>query len=154
MGSATLRPRHLQSLVRESEVDVVHYPLTVPIPRPMMPYVTTLHDVQHLDMPELFGRGERLFRRIAYDRTSRRASAVIVVSDFVQERVVELLGLDAARVHTVWQGVDHGRFAPAPDVDASRSCCTRRGRGRTRIMHACSRRSPRSDVGDPSSVFC
>ena len=117
MGSATLRPRHLQSLVREIEADVMHYPLTVPIPRPILPYVTTLHDVQHLDKPELFTRGERLFRRLAYDRTSQRADAVIVVSDFVKERAVEHLGLDPGRLHTVWQGVDHERFAPAADVE-------------------------------------
>lgn len=114
MGSATLRPRDLQALV--GDVDVMHYPLTVPVPRPTMPHVTTLLDVQHLDMPELFARSERLFRRVAYDRATLRASAVIVISEFVRERVVERLRLDAERVHAVWLGVDHERFAPAPDV--------------------------------------
>ena len=37
------------------------------------PTVLTLLDVQHLDLPELFPRGERLFRRLAYDRAAARA---------------------------------------------------------------------------------
>ena len=37
------------------------------------PTVLTLLDVQHLDLPELFPRGERLFRRLAYDRAARGA---------------------------------------------------------------------------------
>ncbi len=114
MGGATLRPSGLRSLL--GEVDVVHYPLTVPVPRPAGPHVITLLDVQHLDLPELFPRGERLFRKLAYDRASRRATEVIVISEFVRERVIERLRLDPEHVHAVWLGVDHERFTPAPDV--------------------------------------
>ena len=55
----------------------------------------TLLDTQHLDLPELFPRGERLFRRLAYDRAARRADQVVVISDWVKERVVERLGVDS-----------------------------------------------------------
>ena len=115
MGAATLRPARLRSLLKG--VDVVHFPLTVPVPRPVGPHVITLHDVQHLDLPELFPRGERLFRRLAYDRAARKASEVIVVSEFIRGRVVEQLGLDPLHVHAVWLGVDHERFFPMADVD-------------------------------------
>jgi len=115
MGAAALRPAHLRSLL--NGVDVVHFPLTVPVPRPTKPHVITLHDVQHLDLPDLFPRGERLFRKLAYDRASRRATEVIVVSEFVRERVVERLGLDPERVHAIWLGVDHDRFTPSPGVE-------------------------------------
>ena len=77
----------------------------------------TLLDVQHLDLPELFPRGERLFRKLAYDRAARKATEVIVISEFVRERVVERLGLDPDHVHAVWLGVDHERFTPTPDVE-------------------------------------
>jgi glycosyltransferase involved in cell wall biosynthesis len=115
MGGATLRPSGLRSLL--GSVDVVHYPLTVPVPRPAEPHVITLLDVQHLDLPELFPRGERLFRKLAYDRASRHAREVIVISEFVRERVIERLALDPTRVHAVWLGVDHERFTPAPHVE-------------------------------------
>jgi glycosyltransferase involved in cell wall biosynthesis len=114
MSSATIRPARLRSLI--DGVDIVHYPLTVPVPRPGQPHVITLLDVQHLDLPELFSRSERLFRKLAYDHASRKATQVIVISEFVRERVVDRLGLDPKRVHAVWLGVDHDRFAPSPDV--------------------------------------
>ena len=114
MGGATLRPSQLRSLL--AGTDLVHYPLTVPVPRPAEPHVITLLDVQHLDLPELFPRGERLFRRLAYDRASKGAAEVIVISEFVRERVIERLGLEPSHVHAVWLGVDHERFRPAPEV--------------------------------------
>jgi glycosyltransferase involved in cell wall biosynthesis len=105
------------SAVRSREVrtglehlDVVHYALTVPLPRTSLPTVVTLHDVQHRDLPDFFGRGRRSFRRIAYDRAARTATAVIVTSEFVRGRAVELLELDPTRVHVVPHGVDHSLF--------------------------------------------
>jgi glycosyltransferase involved in cell wall biosynthesis len=114
MATATARPKPLRALL--GDVDVLHYPLTVPLPAPTTPHVVTLHDVQHLDLPHLFSRGERLFRRLAYERAARRASAVVVVSEFVRERVVERLGIDPSDVHVVWLGVDHERFTPDETV--------------------------------------
>lgn len=91
-------------------LDVVHYPLTVPIPRARVPIVVTLHDVQHLDLPKLFDPGRRLFRKLAYDRAARAATAVIVPSDFVRGRVIDLLELTPERVHVVPLAVDHVLF--------------------------------------------
>ncbi|HZO48658.1 MAG TPA: glycosyltransferase family 1 protein [Gaiellaceae bacterium] len=92
--------------------DVVHYPLTVPLPRTRRPVVLTLLDVQHLDLPALFPRAERLFRRLAYDRPARRAAAVVVISEWVRERAIERLGLAPERVRAIHLGVDPRRFAP------------------------------------------
>lgn len=110
MGTSMLRPGSLRELL--DGVDALHYPLTVPVPRPDRPHVITVHDTQHLDLPGLFTRGERLFRKLAYDRAARAATEVIVVSEFVRERVIERLSLDPQHVHTVWLGVDHERFTP------------------------------------------
>ena len=99
-----IRPSALRSLL--GEVDVIHYPLTVPVPRPAQPHVITLLDVQHLDLPQLFPRGERLFRKLAYDRAASKAAEVIVISEFVRERVVAKLGLDPATIK--YAIVSHG----------------------------------------------
>ena len=40
---------------------------------------------------------------------------MIVPTEFVRERAVERLGLDAARVHVVAHGVDHERFRPGEE---------------------------------------
>ena len=116
MGSAWLRPGALRRQLERA--DVVHYPLTVPVPPAGKPTVLTLLDVQHLDLPELFPRGERLFRRLAYDRAARDADHVVVISEWVKDRVVARLGLDPERVHAIHLGVDHERFSPDAGVAA------------------------------------
>ena len=76
----------------------------------------TLHDVQHLDLPQLFSRGERAFRSLAYHRSARSARIVIVPSAFVRDRAVELLGLDRRRIRVIHHGIDHERFTPGDEA--------------------------------------
>jgi glycosyltransferase involved in cell wall biosynthesis len=94
-------------------VDVLHYPLTVPVPRFSGPTVVTLHDLQHVELPSFFSRGERLFRRFAYERAARRADVVVTPSEHARAMAVERLGLDGERVVVAAHGVDHERFFPA-----------------------------------------
>ena len=111
MSAAALRPAPLLERMREARA--LHYPLTVPLPRPRRPHAVTLHDLLHLDRPRLFPRGERLLRRLAYDTAARRADRVVVPSAFVRDRAAELLGLDPTRVAVARHGIDRARFAPA-----------------------------------------
>jgi glycosyltransferase involved in cell wall biosynthesis len=109
MARAAMSPRYAQ-LFRGTRV--VHYPLTVPVPRTRVAKVITLHDVQHLDLPHLFSRVERAYRAVAYDRAARSADRVLVVSEFVKARAIERLGLDEDRVAVTPLGVDFRRFKP------------------------------------------
>jgi glycosyltransferase involved in cell wall biosynthesis len=113
-GSARERAFVLAALARRSlaAADAVHYPLTVPVPPTRRPHVVTLHDVLHLDLPQLVPRRVRAFRRFAYDAAVRRADRVIVPSAFVRERALERLGLDPTRVRVVHHGLDHELFRP------------------------------------------
>jgi glycosyltransferase involved in cell wall biosynthesis len=95
--------------------DVLHVPLTVPVPRTGAPVVLTLHDVNHHDLAELFPRGERAFRRWAYDAPARRAAVVLTPSEHTRARAVARLGLDPARVVAVHHGIDHARLHPGPE---------------------------------------
>jgi glycosyltransferase involved in cell wall biosynthesis len=113
MAVSALRSRDVKSSLEH--MDVVHYALTVPLPRTELPTVVTLHDMQHRDLPDFFGPARRSFRRIAYDRAAQTAAAVIVTSEFVRQRAVELLELDPTRVHVVPHGVDHSRFYPSDE---------------------------------------
>ncbi|MEI8105422.1 MAG: glycosyltransferase family 1 protein [Actinomycetes bacterium] len=111
MTAAAARPGPLRR--HYTDADVVHYPLTIRLPALETPTVVTLHDVQHLDLPGLFSRGERAFRALAYHRSAHSAQIVIVPSEFVRDRAVERLGLDAARVRVIHHGIDHDRFSPS-----------------------------------------
>src|SRR5688572_10857855 len=107
MALAARRTKAVTSHV--AEFDVLHYPLTVPSPGTQAPTVVTLHDTQHRDLPEFFGPAWKSFQRIASARAARGPAAVVVTSEFVRARAVELLELDPRRVH----GVPH---ALAPSV--------------------------------------
>jgi len=110
MAVAAARPGPLRARLRNA--DVVHYPLTLRIPPARQPSVVSLLDLQHLDMPQLFSRRERAFRRLAWHRSIRSADCVIVISAFVRDRAVELLGLEPGRIRVVHLGIDHERFFP------------------------------------------
>ena len=108
MALSTFRSKRVQT--RLETVDVVHYALTVPLPRTKTPTVVTLHDVQHRDLPEFFGPGRRSFRRIAYDRATKSATAVVVTSEFVRGRALDLLDLEPTRVHVIPHAINHTLF--------------------------------------------
>ncbi|MGH3133758.1 MAG: glycosyltransferase family 4 protein [Gaiellaceae bacterium] len=113
MWFQAFRSRQVQT--RVETVDVMHYALTVPVPRTDSPTVVTLHDIQHRDFPEFFGPARRSFRRIAYDRATRSADAVIVTTEFVRDRALELLELDSSRVHVIPHAINHTLFRPGDE---------------------------------------
>ena len=110
MGAAAARPGPLRA--RLAAANVVHYPLTIRIPPVDRPSVVTLHDVQHLDLPGMFPRAERTLRSVMWHRSLRRAARVIAISEFVRDRAVAKLGLDASRVRVVALGLDHDLLRP------------------------------------------
>jgi len=110
MSAAAARPGPLRARLEAAEA--VHYPLTIRIPPVSAPSAVTLHDVQHLDLPQLFSRGERAFRSLGYHRSARSAQLVIVPSAFVRDRWVEVLGLDPGKIRVIHHGIDHARFSP------------------------------------------
>lgn len=91
-------------------LDVVHFPIPVPLPRTAVPSVVTYHDVAHHDLPHLFSRATRLWRRWAYDGAARRAEIVVTVSEFSKRRLLEHVRLRADRVRAIHHGIDHSRF--------------------------------------------
>ncbi len=112
LASANLHAREIQAAM--SGADVVHFPFTVPAPRPPrnLPYVQSLLDVQHLDLPGLFSPAERAYRRWFYEGAARGAAIVLTISEFARGRMVDILNLDPERVRVAPLGVDLARFTP------------------------------------------
>ena len=111
MSFAAARPGPLKR--RLAGADAVHFPLTLRIPPVAAPSAITLHDVQHLDLPHLFSRGERAFRALAYARSARSARVVIVPSAFVRDGAAIRLGLGEEKLRVIHHGIDHTRFSPS-----------------------------------------
>jgi glycosyltransferase involved in cell wall biosynthesis len=112
VASATFRARRIRHLMNDARV--VHFPFTVPVPRPArgQAMVQSLLDVQHLDLPQLFSRPELAYRSLFYDRAARAADSVITISNFARQRMIELLGLPADKVTVAQLGVDCDQFTP------------------------------------------
>lgn len=101
--------QRLRTLVRGA--DVVHYPVTIPTPRPgRTPWVQTLLDTQHHDLRENFTTAELMYRRLRYDVPAGRADAVITISEFCKKQIVHHLGVPAERVHVAHLAVDTEEF--------------------------------------------
>src|SRR4051794_41869844 len=81
----------------KAPIDVLHYPLTVPVPRFAGPTVVTLHDLQHLELPSFFSRGERQFRHFAYEGAARRASVVVTPRAHARDMAAQRPGVRPAR---------------------------------------------------------
>jgi len=113
MALAGVRPGPIRR--RFGRLEAMHYPLTIALPEADAPFAITLHDVLHSDHPELFPRIEGLLRKVAYDRSARRAQLVVVPSAFVRDRAVERLGLRPERVRVIHHGIDHRRFTPGEE---------------------------------------
>jgi glycosyltransferase involved in cell wall biosynthesis len=97
------------------DADVLHLPLTVPVPRTRRaPTVVTLFDLLYRDVPDMFGRPEQAFRRLAYERPARRAARVVTVSEHSRRRIAPALRIPPQRIVAIHPGIDHARFRPGP----------------------------------------
>jgi glycosyltransferase involved in cell wall biosynthesis len=74
--------------------------------------VLTVHDAAALDHPEWFERKFALWYGALLPRLVRKVRAIITVSHFSRERIVQLTGVDGERVHVIANGVEP-RFRPA-----------------------------------------
>jgi glycosyltransferase involved in cell wall biosynthesis len=76
-----------------------------------LPYVFAIHDLNHIDRNDNSSVVKRLYYRLVLRRLCRRARAVLTVSEFSKQRIVDWFGLDAARVFNVGNGVSES-FRP------------------------------------------
>jgi glycosyltransferase involved in cell wall biosynthesis len=114
MAAAGAAPR-LAARDAPRDLDLLHHPVTVPIPRLRgVPTVTTVFDLQHHELPGFFSRAERVYRRLAYDGAARSADLVLTISDYSRRKLIELAGVAPERVVAIHLGIDHERFSPAP----------------------------------------
>jgi glycosyltransferase involved in cell wall biosynthesis len=81
--------------------------------------VVVIHDAAALRHPGWYSRLYVAWQRALLPSIARRALRVITVSAFSRDELVELLGLDPARVAVVAGGVD-ARFTPAADPEPAR----------------------------------
>jgi len=115
MGEGVVRGGRLRA--RLAGCDVVHFPLTVMIPRVASPpAVTTVLDLQHETLPQFFSRAELAYRRAAYGWSVRRSALVITISEHAAHAIVDRFDIAPERVRPIHLGVDHGVFSPGAEA--------------------------------------
>jgi glycosyltransferase involved in cell wall biosynthesis len=116
MTHAAVAPRRIRREMRLDELDAIHFPLTVMLPRvDQPPAAVSLLDIQHVFFPEFFSRAELAYRRIAYGSSLKRARTVIAISKHVKETLVERMGIEPERIEVIHLGLDHDLFHPNGD---------------------------------------
>ena len=102
----------LPSLVREKRIDVLHSPANV-LPE-MLPRscagVVTLHDLAFLRYPHVLTRSKRVYHRTFTMRSLQHATMIIANSNSTKQDAIELAGIPASRLQTVYPCIDE-RFS-------------------------------------------
>lgn len=76
-----------------------------------LPYVFTVHDLNHIDRPENSSFAKRLYYSSILRPSCRRAARVLTVSEYSRKRIVEWSGVSESQVVNVGNGVGSD-FAP------------------------------------------
>jgi glycosyltransferase involved in cell wall biosynthesis len=111
----------LPGLVKRSGVDLLHS-LHYTRPRNLScSSVVTFHDMTFFLYPQLHTRLKRLFFPWAIRMSSRRADALIAVSESTRRDAIRLLDISPERIFAVPSGVNQ-EFRPIDDPNLLRSC--------------------------------
>ncbi len=107
----------LPSVLRELNVALLHAPAFGGPLLSSVAHIDTVHDLSFLRYPHFFPRRKRFYLSWLTRWSCRRAAAVIAVSKFTAQEVVQLLGVPESRVHVIYHGVEpHFHPLPAEDV--------------------------------------
>lgn len=100
--------------VKREQVDLLHCTgNTAPYFSPA-PIVQTLHDVIFMDSipseDSLYQRFGNLYRRWVVPVVTPRSKAIVTVSHYEKERIVQRLGIPGEKVNVVYNGINEKRF--------------------------------------------
>lgn len=105
-------PRGLARTARAKEADLIHVPASLPAHGNGLPLVLTVHDAIPWRHPEWFTRANALQQGLLMRPALRRATRIITVSASAKADIVDLLGLDPARIDVVHSGISDA-FSPS-----------------------------------------
>jgi glycosyltransferase involved in cell wall biosynthesis len=94
-------------IAREARgADVLHCTTMRGPVRAHLPFVVTVHDCALLRHPEAFPAWHRHTGRVALRHGARSADAVVAVSDFTRDELVELLDVPVERIRVIPNGIE------------------------------------------------
>jgi len=97
--------------------DLLHCPTFRGPVRAHGPIVVTVHDLAVLRHPEWFNRWTAAYSRLIVPRVLRAATSLIAVSEFTKRELIAVLGLPAAKITVVPNGVEDVFTSDGPKAD-------------------------------------
>ncbi|MEC8023536.1 MAG: glycosyltransferase family 1 protein [Myxococcota bacterium] len=103
-------------------VSVLHSPgnFGAPLLPLRVPQVITIHDLQHIHVPELFPRTLRMQRTAWFRGSILRSVHIIAISTFTGIDVMTQFGVPPEKVTVVLEGVDRSKTHPSTEVQQAR----------------------------------
>jgi glycosyltransferase involved in cell wall biosynthesis len=105
--------------LRERRFDLLHSPSFVIPFRCPCPSVVTIHDLTYLIFPDHFNQRWRRYVSSVMPSVLKAASAIICVSEHTKHDLLKYYDVSPAKVHVVYNGVDHARFQPGIQLDTN-----------------------------------
>lgn len=94
-----------------------HYP--VPL-LTRIPLVTTIHDVAHLALPDLFTGIQKVYARLMFQIVRRKAAELLFVSEFSRQEFLRLVGTPRGGMTITHNGIDQDWFKLPPAYEPAR----------------------------------
>ncbi len=102
----------LRGELRRLKPDLLHAPAFVSTLVADCPLVVTIYDLAYLHYPNHYSTPWLWYTKVLVPLVARRAAAVIAISEHTKRDIQQRLNLPPHKVHTIYLGVDHGRFRP------------------------------------------
>lgn len=106
-------------LLQAHQVNLLFCPFTTPAyAEPGIPVVCVVYDLQHHAYPQFFDPAEISVREATYEQVRQRADAIICISEYSRQTLLDYLDIAAERTHTVYISI-HARLkniTPSPDI--------------------------------------
>lgn len=94
--------------------DVIFFPGYIPPIASKIPYVFTIHDLNHIDRPENTSFIKKVFYNTVIKHGCKKANYIFTVSEFSRNRIIDWSGVSPTKVINVGNGVSE-RFKPEGD---------------------------------------
>lgn len=96
---------------------VIFFPGYIPPLFSSLPYIITLHDLNHIDRKENSSIIKRMFYNIIVKRGCRKSAYIFTVSEFSKNRIVEWSGVKPEKVINVGNGASKDFTPEGPVID-------------------------------------
>jgi alpha-1,3-rhamnosyl/mannosyltransferase len=141
--SRWVQGRYFRRRTQERRFDVYHEPnfLAYPFDGPL---VTTVHDLSWIRFPEAHPKERVAAMNRFFEPGLRRSTLVLTDSEFVKREVIEVFGIDPARIVPIPLGVG-AHFRPA-DATATADLMARQGLAHGRYLLCVGTLEPRKNL--------